>query len=322
MKKIYILPIALIMLTACKSNNNTIDFRHEMRQFVIEISQYARAKEGHDKFIVIPQNGIELVTLTDDSSGDLANDYLSAIDGHGQEDLFYGYNNDDEATPEEESNYLMDYLNLSKAKEKVILVTDYCSTEPNVTNSYTKNKDNGFVSFAANRRELDSIPSIPSPIYNENIDSITKLNQIRNFLYLINPSNYANKTEFIDAVCDTNYDALIMDAFFKDGTAFSADEVAQLRDKDNAGKRLVIAYMSIGEAENYRYYWQEGWTLRNPDWLDEENPDWPGNYKVRYWDKDWKSIIYGNGNAYLDRILAAGFDGVYLDIIEAFEYFE
>ena len=30
----------------------------------------------------------------------------------------------------------------------------------------------------------------------------------------------------------------------------------------------------------------------------------------------------GSPDAYLDRILAAGFDGVYLDIIDAFEYFE
>ena len=33
-------------------------------------------------------------------------------------------------------------------------------------------------------------------------------------------------------------------------------------------------------------------------------------------------IIYGNNNSYLEKILDAGFDGVYLDIIDAFEYFE
>jgi len=33
-------------------------------------------------------------------------------------------------------------------------------------------------------------------------------------------------------------------------------------------------------------------------------------------------IIYGNNNSYLKKILDAGFDGVYLDIIDAFEYFE
>ena len=80
--------------------------------------------------------------------------------------------------------------------------------------------------------------------------------------------------------------------------------------------------MSIGEAEDYRYYWREDWVAEPPSWLADENPDWPGNYKVRYWDTDWQSIIYGTGDSYLGQILAAGFDGVYLDIIDAFEYFE
>lgn len=85
---------------------------------------------------------------------------------------------------------------------------------------------------------------------------------------------------------------------------------------------MVIAYMSIGEAENYRFYWKQDWKTGSPSWLREENPEWPGNYAVRYWHPDWKKIIYGNSDAYLDRILAAGFDGVYLDKIDVFEYFE
>lgn len=30
----------------------------------------------------------------------------------------------------------------------------------------------------------------------------------------------------------------------------------------------------------------------------------------------------GGEGAYLDRIMEAGFDGVYLDIVDAFEYYE
>jgi len=56
--------------------------------------------------------------------------------------------------------------------------------------------------------------------------------------------------------------------------------------------------------------------------LEEENPNWEGNYKVRYWEPEWQDIIYGNDSSYLKKILDAGFDGVYLDIIDAFEYFE
>ena len=94
--------------------------------------------------------------------------------------------------------------------------------------------------------------------------------------------------------------------------------MAALTIKATGGTRLVIAYMSIGEAEDYRYYWQTAWQAESPAWLAAENPVWAGNYKVRYWDRDWQSIIYGNDDSYLRKILAAGFDGVYLDIIDAF----
>ncbi|MCF0041372.1 endo alpha-1,4 polygalactosaminidase [Dyadobacter fanqingshengii] len=103
---------------------------------------------------------------------------------------------------------------------------------------------------------------------------------------------------------------------------FTAAEVEQLRKKANGGKRLVICYMSIGEAEDYRYYWQENWTKNPPEWIAAENPDWPGNYKVKYWNEEWQGLIYKNQHSYLNKIIAAGFDGVYLDIIDAFEYFE
>jgi cysteinyl-tRNA synthetase len=43
---------------------------------------------------------------------------------------------------------------------------------------------------------------------------------------------------------------------------------------------------------------------------------------VRYWDKTWQNIIYGNNDTYLKKIIDAGFDGVYLDVVDAFEYFE
>ena len=36
----------------------------------------------------------------------------------------------------------------------------------------------------------------------------------------------------------------------------------------------------------------------------------------------WQNIIYGNESSYLTKISDAGFDGVYLDIIDAFEYYE
>lgn len=54
----------------------------------------------------------------------------------------------------------------------------------------------------------------------------------------------------------------------------------------------------------------------------QAQPHWDGNYKVRYWYSEWQDLICGPEDSYLSRILNAGFDGVYLDIIDAFDYFE
>lgn len=293
------------------------DYRQAMRDFVVRISETARSFDSD--FVVITQNGVELVTENGEADGNWASRYLSAIDGVGQEDLFYGYDGDGIPTPSNETEYLLSFLRRLHTKEKTVLVTDYCTDNQQVINSSARCDEEVFVAFAPPTRELNRIPTTP-PIH-ENSNSISHLNEARNFLYLINPEDFTSKQNFIDAVCATNYDLIIMDLFFN-GQSFTAEEIEQLRSKDNGGRRMVICYLSIGEAESYRYYWQSSWNQHRPVWLDKENPDWPGNYKVHYWNTEWQEMICGAGDSYLHRILQAGFDGVYLDIIDAFEYFE
>jgi len=318
--------LLLFAALSCRKDDESnvpsgIDFRQEMRDFVIGISQYA--KSINSGFVVIPQNGIELVTDDGNEDGNPNSAYLAAIDGNGQEDLFYGYENDDVITPAGDNLYLRAFLNISKNAGNKILVTDYCSTQSKMSNSYSQNYALNYISFAADHRELDNIPSFPNPIYNSNSQDIFTLADAKNFLYLINPQQYAAKADFINAIAATNYDMLIIDLFFNDGvTSFTSEEITELRVKANGGQRLVIAYLSIGEVEDYRYYWQSNWSDSKPAWIAGANPDWPGNYKVWYWEKEWQDIIFGNDSSYLKRILDAGFDGVYLDIIDAFEYYE
>jgi cysteinyl-tRNA synthetase len=114
-----------------------------------------------------------------------------------------------------------------------------------------------------------------------------------------------------------NIDCLVMDAD-GDGHPVDAAQVRQLQHRPTRSDRIVLAYFSIGEAESYRRYWKPGWHTGAPPFLAEENPDWKGNFKVRYWDPAWQTILL----AQLDRLIDAGFDGVYLDVIDAFEYFD
>lgn len=295
------------------------DYREDMRRFVIDIADQARAVDPG--FIVIPQNGQELLTLDGTADGPLAADYAAAITGQGREDLFYGYDADNVATPAADRDYLLEFLERDEAEGVQVLVTDYCSSIAYVDNSYAQNAARDFISFAADHRELDSIPPRPAQPYEVNSDDVVELGQARNFLYLLNPGSFASRADYLSALDATNYDMFVIDAFYDD-EALTAEEVAALQTKANGGRRLVIAYLSIGEAEDYRYYWQPGWRPGSPAWLAAENPDFAGNYKVRYWEQGWRDIILDGPDSYLNRITAAGFDGAYLDLIDAFEYFE
>ncbi len=294
-----------------------INYRKEMRDFVIEISESARVE--NPSFIVIPQNGVQLILQNRDVSDIGPREYLNAIDAVAQEDLFYGYPEINKLTPTSENSYLRSYLDFAKINTKKVLVIDYSSKPTLIEKSYKLNKENHYTSFTAPRRELDIIPSYP--VNNENAEDINNLSEVRNFLYLLNYAEYGNKQELITELAFTNYDLLILDAFFQD-KAFTAEEIQKLKRKRNGGERLVLAYMSIGEAEDYRFYWNQSWNYKTPGWFVEENPYWKGNYKVKYWDKDWKKIIYGNEVSYLTKIINSAFDGVYLDIIDGFYYFE
>lgn len=117
----------------------------------------------------------------------------------------------------------------------------------------------------------------------------------------------------VDTLAASGYELVVMDYSF-DGSASREFDAADVQRLHDAGKR-ALAYFSIGEAESYRFYWQASWQPGNPAFLAEANPSWPGNYAVEYWTEEWWNAAI---RPYLDRILAQGFDGVYLDRVDAY----
>lgn len=106
---------------------------------------------------------------------------------------------------------------------------------------------------------------------------------------------------------------LIVVDYSKDGSRekrLSRDEVQHLK---QGGKNRVLAYFSIGEAEEARWYWKK---LPKRVRL-AANPQWPDNYPVKYWTKEWHAVMQD----YLGQILEQGFDGVYLDTVDTFYRF-
>ncbi len=150
----------------------------------------------------------------------------------------------------------------------------------------------------------------------------------------------------VDALTASHYDMLVLEPTRTD---WSSDDkyfdtqgmVTHLKNSkgsDGTSRKLILAYIDIGEAEDWRWYWDwsTDWDCEGtppadwPDYILACDPDgWSGNYPVAYWDADWKDIvIYGantgshpdrNYASVIDEVIKDGFDGIYLDWVEGFE---
>ncbi len=153
----------------------------------------------------------------------------------------------------------------------------------------------------------------------------------------------------VNEIVNSRYDLVVIEPTVTCNYEFAArDMVSRIKASkasDGVHRKLVIAYIDIGEAEEWRWYW-DGHTTYEEKGLCKNSyvnaiqtwapfvvacdPDgWAGNYPVAFWDKDWKDIvIHGTSlgshlNLYfdsmLDEVIQDGFDGVYLDWVEAWE---
>src|ERR1700722_20721002 len=62
------------------------------------------------------------------------------------------------------------------------------------------------------------------------------------------------------------YDLIVIDYGFdrRNATAFPREVVDLMRHRSDGRKRFILAYISIGEAENYPYYWPNHWPALRP----------------------------------------------------------
>jgi endo-alpha-1,4-polygalactosaminidase (GH114 family) len=167
----------------------------------------------------------------------------------------------------------------------------------------------------------------------------------------------AGRETWLNALRNSPYDVIYIDSFYNhralpdSQTPLTPAEVESLKHKPDGSRRQVIAYLSVGSAEQNRWYAQDDWT-----WVDPANPNsersmksgkiingvysppenapawlalgYGGNYAeeaiVQWWNRAWRDIIInGNGpiknvatganTSSIDRIVAQGFDGAYLD---------
>lgn len=147
--------------------------------------------------------------------------------------------------------------------------------------------------------------------------------------------NDGRKT-WLDALRNSDYDVIYIDSFYnhrafpENQTPLTIAEIDSLKVKPDGGRRQVIAYLSIGSAEQNRWYCQDEWTRADPNNpnsprsmkagtttgngasrvytpAEEGTPTWlafgyGGNYTeeavVQWWDQAWRDIIINGGGQY------------------------
>ncbi|MGC8820518.1 MAG: endo alpha-1,4 polygalactosaminidase [Fervidobacterium sp.] len=113
----------------------------------------------------------------------------------------------------------------------------------------------------------------------------------------------------IEQLAGTKANIVIID-YSADGTdakAFSASEISFLK---SSGKK-VFAYLNLGIAENWRFYWKN----LNKSIILSPLENWPGEFYVKYWYNEWYDAV----KSYLNKIKKAGFDGVMFDWINVYK---
>ena len=191
--------------------------------------------------------------------------------------------------------------------------------------------------------DFDDFQHLPIVIHDPQWEASVLLNESRFWAYQLQE---INEPGMVEALVASGYDMLVLEPTRTD---WSSDDklfdtkgmVSQLKKSKashSINRKLVLAYIDIGEAEDWRWYWDwsRGWDCSGPrpkewpDYILTCDPDnWSGNYPVAYWDSRWKDLIiygenqnsepYGDYTSAIDEAIIDGFDGIYLDWVEGFE---
>lgn len=156
---------------------------------------------------------------------------------------------------------------------------------------------------------------------------------------------HAGRETWLDALRNSDYDVIYIDSFYnhrarpENQTPLTKEEIESLKQKPDGGRRQVIAYLSIGSAEQNRWYCQDDWVwvdpnnpnstvsmkagtaTRNPDktytytpYIPPEGekaaPTWlatgyggsyPEEAVVQWWHPEWRDIIINGGGKYAHK---------------------
>lgn len=147
----------------------------------------------------------------------------------------------------------------------------------------------------------------PSPTLTSTTPTTFTLKGVKKWVYQL--QGYEN--DKLDQITRNAFDLAVFDLARDASTGyFTRTELSALK----ASGKIALAYFTIGSIEDYRPELAKVET-EMPDIILGRVDGWPQERYVKYWDARWWPIVKGR----VDQAIAAGYDGVYLDLIFAYE---
>jgi endo-alpha-1,4-polygalactosaminidase (GH114 family) len=307
--------------------------RQFMRDIVIALSEYA--KKRNPKCVILARNAPGLIvkemrewkweTLRDPDNTDkypkvgaINRPYLKALDGILVDGFTFGVPDYGKPTDADTAAAVKAAVAAIKDDGKPLLTIDYCSTKTAVAEAEAKARKAHALAYID--RDGDKLLGrIPTELpMHENPSAITDILKARNYLPLLRSDVYGSRIDWVDALAATNYDVLMIDTFWRQMESITFSQMKRLKYKRIGTDRLVFGVLPLAIARDTRFYWKPDWKLGAPSFLVAQNPADPAETIVNYWDTKWKELI----GQYIQGIVDLGVDGILLDQLDAYLYFE
>ncbi|HLO77021.1 MAG TPA: hypothetical protein VK196_11265 [Magnetospirillum sp.] len=208
-------------------------------------------------------------------------------------------------------------LGALRQQGRSILSIESCKNQNDVDAAYRGGERDHVLTYAAVHSEaLSTLPK--GHPRNENAQPVTTVNGARNWLPLLRADRFGSKEEWLMALERTNHDVLFIDVTHRGSDPLTKDDVKRLRFKELGSPRLMLAVLPVGKAYDWRWYWKKGWEIGNPPFLFAPDGDDPGSFITDMNDPKWRELV----GKYLAGIMDLGFDGVVLDDLDTYLWFE